>query len=292
MIKKPKNINLTDTAYGHTRGRFCCVDKLSDICYNFVEVMKMPRAPRQKSESGIYHVMLRGINQQVIFEESDDYFKFIETIEKYKAVSGYKVFAYCLMSNHIHILLKVEKEELDLIMKRIAGSYVYWYNWKYHRVGHLFQDRFKSEPVEDDAYFLTVLRYIHQNPIKAGIVKGIDDYRFSSYNDYIDEESNIVDFDFVFSLMNKDEFISFNNEKNDDACLDIDSKDYRINDIDARKMIKKVSKCDSLTEFQGLSIKKRDKYIRELKENGLSIRQISRLTGVSFAIVRRICMSQ
>ena len=142
----------------------------------------MPRQPREKSESGIYHIMLRGINQQVIFEDYEDYSKFIETIETYKAVSEYKVFAYCLMSNHIHILLKVEKEGLDLIMKRIAGSYVYWYNWKYYRKGHLFQDRFKSEPVEDDEYFLTVLRYIHQNPIKAGITKTIDDYKFSSYN--------------------------------------------------------------------------------------------------------------
>ncbi len=72
----------------------------------------MPRAPRRKSESGIYHIMLRGINQQIIFEDDEDYFKFIETLEKYKAISGYKVFAYCLMSNHIHILLKVEREDL------------------------------------------------------------------------------------------------------------------------------------------------------------------------------------
>ena len=248
----------------------------------------MPRLPRQKSDSGIYHIMLRGINQQGIFEDDEDYFKFVETLENYKAVSGYKVFAYCLMSNHIHILIKVEKEDLDLIMKRIAGSYVYWYNWKYYRKGHLFQDRFKSEPIEDDSYFLTVLRYIHQNPIKADIVKSIDDYRFSSYNDYIDEESEIVDFDYALSLMKKEEYILFNNEKNDDVCLDIDPKEFRINDSDARKIIKKVSKCNNATEFQELSQEKRDKYIRKLKERGLSIRQISRLTGVSFAIVRKI----
>ena len=248
----------------------------------------MPRLPRQKSESGIYHIMLRGINQQAIFEDDEDYFKFVETLETYKAVSEYKVFAYCLMSNHIHILLKVQKEDLDLIMKRIAGSYVYWYNWKYYRKGHLFQDRFKSETVEDDSYFLTVLRYIHQNPVKAGLVKSIADYRFSSYNDYVDEESEIVDFDFALSLMKKDEFIAFNNEKNDDACLDIDAKDFRINDIDARKIIKKVSKCDNATEFQELEQKQRDIYIKKLRDKGLSIRQISRLTGVSFAIVRKI----
>ena len=145
----------------------------------------MPRQARRKSESGIYHIMLRGINRQVIFEDEEDNLKFLETLKNYKAVSGYKLFAYCLMSNHIHLLLRVEKEYLDLIIKRIAGSYVYWYNWKYKRNGHLFQDRFKSEPVEDDAYFLTVIRYIHQNPIKAGLSKTIDDYKFSSYNEYI-----------------------------------------------------------------------------------------------------------
>lgn len=111
----------------------------------------MPRQARKKSASGIYHIVLRGINQQVIFEDEEDNNKFIETIKTYKAISGYKIYAYCLMSNHVHLLLKVEKEDLDLIIKRIAGSYVYWYNWKYHRRGHLFQDRFKSEPVEDGA---------------------------------------------------------------------------------------------------------------------------------------------
>ena len=247
----------------------------------------MPRIPRQKSESGIYHIMLRGINQQVIFEDEEDYYKFVETLENYKAVSGYKIFAYCLMSNHIHILIKVEKEELDLIMKRIAGRYVYWYNWKYYRKGHLFQDRFRSEPIEDNSYFLTVLRYIHQNPVKAGIVKSIDDYRFSSYNDYIEEDSSVVDYNFALSLMNKEEFIIFNNEQSSDVCLDINPTEFRINDSDARNIIKKVSKCENATEFQSLSQDKRYKYIRKLKEKGLSIRQISRLTGISFAIVRK-----
>ena len=69
----------------------------------------MPRQARRKSESGIYHIMLRGINKQVIFEDEEDNFKFLETLKKYKAISGYKIFAYCLMSNHVHLLLKIEK---------------------------------------------------------------------------------------------------------------------------------------------------------------------------------------
>ena len=247
----------------------------------------MPRQARVKSQSDIYHIMLRGINQQVIFEDEEDNKKFIETLKTYKVISGYKLFAYCLMSNHLHLLIKTEKESLNLIIKRISSSYVYWYNWKYYRRGHLFQDRFKSEPVEDNEYFLTVLRYIHQNPIKAGLYKKIDEYQFSSYNDYISGDSQLVDMDFAFSLIDKDWFSEFHKENNDDKCLDINEKNFRLSDIDAIKVIRTVSTCESATEFQILEKSQRDKYIKKLKEKGLSIRQISRLTGVSFAIVRK-----
>ena len=110
----------------------------------------MPRQARKKSKTNIYHIMLRGINQQIIFEESEDYERFIKTLAKYQAISGYSVYAYCLMSNHIHLLIKEGKENLEQRIKRIAGSYVCCYNWKYNRSGHLFQDRFKSELVETE----------------------------------------------------------------------------------------------------------------------------------------------
>ena len=181
----------------------------------------MPRQARRKSESGIYHIMLRGINKQVIFEDEEDNFKFLETLKKYKAISGYKIFAYCLMSNHVHLLLKIEKEDIDLIIKRVASSYVYWYNWKYKRNGHLFQDRFKSEPVENDSYFLTVVRYIHQNPLKAGVCKSIDGYNFSSYNEYV-KKADLVDTDFCLGIIDKEQFLDFNNEYNEDVCLEIE----------------------------------------------------------------------
>lgn len=145
----------------------------------------MPRTARKKSESGIYHIILRGINKQTIFEEEEDSITFLETLGTYKEKSGYKVFAYCLMGNHIHLLLKEENEELGIVMRRIGASYVYWYNEKYGRCGHLFQDRYKSEPVENEKYLLTVLRYIHQNPLKAGVVKDVASYRWSSYWEYV-----------------------------------------------------------------------------------------------------------
>ena len=248
----------------------------------------MPRLPRKKSESGIYHIMLRGINQQVIFEDDEDYIQFIKTLEKYKTVCGYKIFAYCLMSNHVHILIKVGKEDLELILKRIAGSYVYWYNWKYYRKGHLFQDRFKSECVEDDAYFLTVLRYIHQNPLKAKIVNKVSDYKYSSYNEYIHPNNTLIDNDFVLEMMSIGEFVEFNNIINNDECLDMEEQIFRISDSDAISIIKKISGCDTPDDFNALTISEKNKYVCLLKKEGLSIRQISRLTGISFAIVRKI----
>ena len=81
---------------------------------------------------------LGGINHQCIFEDTEDYLKFLEVMKNYKEICEYKVFAYCLMENHVHLLLKVGKEDLSKIFKRIGGSYVYWYNWKYQRAGHLF----------------------------------------------------------------------------------------------------------------------------------------------------------
>ena len=107
------------------------------------------------------------------------------------------------MGNHVHLLIKEGKETLSNTMKRIGASYVYWYNWQYNRKGHLFQDRFKSEAVEDDAYFLMVLRYIHQNPLKAGLTNDIASYKWSSYKEYM-TETKIVNVDFVLSLFDKE----------------------------------------------------------------------------------------
>ena len=246
----------------------------------------MPRHARQKSKTGIYHVVMRGINRQTIFEDDEDNERFLETIKKYKAISGYKLYAYCLMCNHFHLLLKVEKEEIGTIIRRIAGSYVYWYNLKYRRSGHLFQDRYRRESVANDKYFMAVLRYIHNNPLKAGLCKELSEYRYSSYNDYSSEDAGLVDIGFLYSITDKDSFSKFSKETQDDGYLDVSDESTRLNDADAGVILRNVSNCGTAAEFQSLEIPQRNRFIRELKDKGLSIRQISRLTGISFGIVR------
>ena len=145
----------------------------------------MPRQPRVTSGTDIYHVMLRGINRQNIFEDKEDYVRFLlcmqQMLEPYDDLGNRlpplcTFYAYCLMSNHVHLLIKTHHEDIGATIKHIAVMYALYFNRKYSRAGHLFQDRFKSEPVRsssarllptgrknDIAYFTTLLRYIHQN---------------------------------------------------------------------------------------------------------------------------------
>jgi len=132
------------------------------------EVRIMPRTIRKGSKTGVYHIMLRGINKQCIFNDGEDKRIFINRLLRYKEIGDFEIYAYCLMDNHVHLLIKERSETVSVLIKRIGVSYVNWFNNKYDRTGHLFQDRFKSEPVENDSYLLTAARYIHQNPVKIG----------------------------------------------------------------------------------------------------------------------------
>lgn len=147
----------------------------------------MARQVRKRSSTGIYHVMIRGINYHTIFEEEEDFKRYLKTLKDYEEKLNYTIYAYCLMDNHVHLLIKEGSEELGKIFQTTGASFVYWYNLKYGRRGYLFQGRYKSEAVESDKYFLSVIRYIHQNPSKAGIIKNIEDYEWSSYREYIGE---------------------------------------------------------------------------------------------------------
>lgn len=124
--------------------------------------------------------------------------------------------------------------------------------------------------------------------MKAGLCKKVEDYKYSSFNEYL-TEPNIVDSEYVFSILPKDGFIEYNNEPSSEMCLDIEDRTIkRVTDEEDRKIIKKYSKCENITEFQALPVGKRDKYLKIFKEKGISIRQISRLTGVSYYVVQKI----
>lgn len=150
----------------------------------------MVRNARRKSESGYYHVMLRGNNRNLIFKNNQDRHKFLELLQKQVDKGYISVIAYCLMDNHLHLLLREIDGQLTAAMHSLSTAYAIYFNKKYNRVGHLFQNRYDSENIDDEKYLFTALRYIHQNPVKAGICDEVENYRWSSDRYYRDTEIN------------------------------------------------------------------------------------------------------
>ncbi len=243
----------------------------------------MSRLARIKSKSEIYHVIVRGINRQNIFQDDKDRYVYLNRLAHYKNECGIKLFAYCLMPNHVHLLVQEKDKPLNEFMKKLGISYSFRYNIKHDRVGHLFQDRYRSEPVEEDLYLLTVFKYIHQNPCKAGL----DDFIWTSYRNYTGQESGIIDTEFILSLFkSKKSLMQFLNKEIDEKCMDVFEK-RRVNNDEAIKKIMTAAKIKDCKQLQTFEIKKRNEILNELKEAGLPIRQIEKLTGINRGIILR-----
>jgi len=163
----------------------------------------LPRYARKVSESNIYHIMIRGNERKNIFNDFDDKLRFIDTLKRMKEKNEYELYTYCLMDNHVHLLMKELKDPIHRSMKRIQVSYSYYFNKKYQRIGHLFQDRYKSEVIATDEYLLECARYIHNNPVKAEIVNAVTEYQWSSFKDFIGLNNNtnrIVEIDMILGI--------------------------------------------------------------------------------------------
>lgn len=254
----------------------------------------MPRTPRQYSSTGIYHIILRGVNRQNIFFDDIDHHKFLSVLDNVIDNTDVYLLGYCLMINHAHLLIQDSQNNISQIMKRIGTSYARWFNRRHNRVGHVFQDRFRSENIEDDAYLKTVIRYIHQNPVKAGMISKAEDYPWSSCRNYYSNDKDgpiSISVSLILELFNTnrndaiEEFNLFMNENN--YMLEvIESK--RLSDSDALLMIKRVIKNLDIKAFSTLPIKERNLLLRELKSvKGLSLRQIARLTSLGYQTVYR-----
>ena len=150
--------------------------------------------------------MARGIRRLAIFENPDDYYIFNKILKKIMSEKPFTLHCYCQMTNHFHMLLTSEDYEIGEIMQVLLSDYAKFFNRKYGYSGHLFDSRFTSKIVENPQYFLEVSRYIHLNPVKAGIVTKAEDYSYSSYNTYINGKKDpMITTNKVFSMLEGDE---------------------------------------------------------------------------------------
>ena len=236
----------------------------------------MPRHPRDLANSGWAHIIVRGINRENLFYDAEDYDRFQSTVDRYQKECGVEVAIICLMSNHVHILLKEENSSYAEIMKKITVSYASYYNRKYDRVGHIFQDRFLSEAITDEQYFLTALRYIYKNPEKAGICPA------SQYPYTRIDTSGIISGYFS----SEKELKAFLEAENSDSCLEY-STDKNQHDADALKLLAEITGSENPFALQAFERNRRNEVLHELKERGYSVRCLSRLTGINRNIVQR-----
>ncbi len=244
----------------------------------------MARQARKLSDCGYMHVIVRGIGRQLLFETAEDRTFYLEVLKQYSQAVGVTVCAYCLMEDHVHLLLYDSEQRIPTLMKKLGVRYSYYFNRKYVRIGPVFGDRYRSEAVEDNRYLLSVYRYILREPEKAGIGKA-SEYPWSSYSAYGDEKSYVDTGVLEGYVRDREAYETWIAEENDDECLEyIPPKHY---DAWALKVIRKQLDGQSGTALQGMERDERDQAQRRLKKAGMTIRQIERLTGISRGIVQR-----
>jgi len=187
----------------------------------------MARKPRVEYPGALYHIMCRGNNGEYVLKEDEDKTIYLDLIKKYKQKYNFKIFSYCIMDNHVHMLIEMDSIPISKIMQGIQQSFTQRYNKKYGRTGHVFQQRYKAQICDKDRYLLQLVKYIHNNPVEAGLKEGLN-YSWSSHKKYLKGKNDeLLEVNLVLGML------CDNNKKaqklyRDMMRLDTGQKDVRI----------------------------------------------------------------
>lgn len=249
----------------------------------------MARRPRIEIP-GYYHIVNRGVEQRVIFEEPADYEYFEELMCFHMKSYSIVLHNYCLMSNHYHLLIEIRQENLSKFMRQLNMHYAIYFNKKYNRTGHLWQGRFKSWYVSSEAYLYTLMCYIEQNPLKANIVNALEDYPYSSYGYFLGK---------VIPECLKDAWIVKNYGGDSDAIvsmLNSQPDNSVLSDLKKASSLIEASNIDKKPNIQKLqkmfgdkqTTQQRNRQIVKAYGEGYSQHRIAKVLGLNQATVQRI----
>ena len=252
----------------------------------------MSTKPREQSESDFYHVMQRGVGLFNLFEDDHDRNRYVEELKKAVKDTNAEIYAWCLMSNHTHLLVKANIEALACFMRQLGACYARYFNSRHSRPGHLFQDRYKSVPVTDDSQLLATVRYIHRNPAHHDGRTLCGDYPWSSYREYVNGSAVITHTEMVLEMLGGAKaFREFHALDDGKRYLDIDTL-ARTSDDQARTYAQQallaVGVKIPLSKLGSLPRPERDAAIKVMLSLGLSLRQTQRLTGISYNAIRTV----
>ncbi|HJI99762.1 MAG TPA: transposase [Coriobacteriaceae bacterium] len=245
---------------------------------------------RVASEANIYHVMARGTGKQIIYESKNDRVVFLRMLRHAIKTHKAELYAWCLMQNHFHLLIHGNLEDLSQCMRELCGNYAQWFNKRAGRVGHLFQERYKSEPIDDEAYLLTVIRYIHENPKKADIC-ATSHYEWSSYREYVNH-AELCNTSYALDILGGVEsFKEFHKQSHESLeRIDRDEARQRIRLLSEDAVVQEAKRLlgdITLAQVKSLPKRERNALLHKLKLEGFTVRQIERLTGIGRSIVSR-----
>ena len=272
----------------------------------------MPRQLRIKGEYNTYHITQRGNEKKDIFLSDEDRLRYLSILNNMKSKYDFIIEAYCLMNNHVHLLIYDNGKDVSQIIKSINISYVYYFNSKYERVGHLFQERFGSEIIKDDKYLLAASAYIHNNPVRAGFVKYPQDYLWSSAKRYFGLSGNahgLVRMERIMSTISNNiknaagmyyEYVMKELIHEQIRFIDFDSDEdfkykenikYISNALNAKKYLNgKLAESGITMEEMQSNKAFRNGIINHLRENSnMSLQEIGNVVGgLSFSTISRI----
>ena len=262
----------------------------------------MPHVQRKRGENGFYHVVTKGDGGQVIFENNADRARYLEILDEATTESKVRLYAYCLMGNHTHLLIEDLENELSTFMKELDETYARYFAKTTGRVGHVFQGRFWSEPIDAERHFLAVLRYIHANPEVARICKA-QDYPWSSYHLYARNaetsthhgklgayaDAPPVETELALSILGSVE--AFERLSESGACFSrpfTGSKLSRhLSPDELANVALNLLGRDAMNEIRTLEPAERVPYLALLKQADFTIGEIARITGIGQSSVSR-----
>jgi REP element-mobilizing transposase RayT len=258
-----------------------------------MEVLIMTRTLREISPTGAYHVMVRGINKQAIFMADFEKSEYLRRLRVIRNENPIRIFAYCIMDNHAHLLID-EGENTGLLsrcMLSVNCGYAGWYNRRRKRLGPLFQERYRSEVIRDNAHLLAVARYIHQNPVRIG--RSIR--YWTSHDDYL-RGDGITDTELILSLFASDVslarecFAAFmeTDERAESAEPHLEHSERERESRSASAVIDGILGSGQAKKLIRLDLPRRNERLKKLKGAGLSLRQIEIATGISKSVIARL----
>ncbi|MBQ3283460.1 MAG: transposase [Atopobiaceae bacterium] len=239
----------------------------------------MPGRMRRASESGFHHVVTKGNADQIIFEDEIDRKAYVELLRRATERDGLAICAWCLMANHVHLVVEDPEGRLSSGMWFVNHGYSKYFNERAGRSGHLFKERFWSEPIEDDGYLLRAVRYFHQNPQVAGVCAQ-QDYSWSSYHEYIGSP-DVADTSLVLEMLGDVEgFREFAEERMEASPFPGSSLRGHLRYDELVLLARAAAGVDDLAELSRMGVDERRRALASLRDAGMTITQMARLTGL------------